>query len=107
MVMECYLRSEQNRGGFYGLFEVSEQQLVGQARCIKNSGWLSEVEIEEVRRKIKERGNENEENSQGPDDVIETRFEVDEQEVMDMGNRSRESTARDYRCRTVQPSRRK
>ena len=26
-----------------GLFEVSEQQLAGQARCIKNSGWLSEV----------------------------------------------------------------
>ena len=40
---------------------------------MKNSNWLSEVEIEEVRRKIYERGNENEENSQGPDEVIESR----------------------------------
>ena len=35
-----------------GLFEVTEQQLAGQALCIKNRGWLSEVEIEEMKREI-------------------------------------------------------
>ena len=60
-----------------GLFEVSDQQLAAQARWIKNSGWLSEVGIEEVKRKINERDNENEENSQGLDEVFETKFEVD------------------------------
>lgn len=60
IVMECYIRSEPTRRGFrkrmlnewreIGSFEATEQQLAGQARCIKNRGWLSYVEIEEIRR---------------------------------------------------------
>ena len=38
-----------------GLFEVTEQQLAGQALCIKNRGWLSQVEIEEIKRGIENR----------------------------------------------------
>ena len=62
IVMKCYLKSDPRKRGFckgmltfwndIGLFEVSEQQLAGQALCIKNRGCLSEIEIEEIRREI-------------------------------------------------------
>ena len=65
IVMKCYLKSEPKKRGFrkrmltiwkdIGLFEVTEQQLAGQALCIKNRGWLSEVEIEEIKRVIENR----------------------------------------------------
>ena len=35
-----------------GVFEVSEQRLADQAREIKMNGWLSDVEIAEIKRKI-------------------------------------------------------
>ena len=38
-----------------GLFMATEQQLKEQARFIKNRGWLSHVEIEEINRRV-ERG---------------------------------------------------
>ena len=63
IVMKCYLKSDPKKRGFrkrmltiwndIGLFEVTEQQLAGQALCIKNRGWLSEVEIEEIERNRK------------------------------------------------------
>ena len=37
-----------------GVFETSEERLADQARAIKVNGWLSEVEIEEIKRKILE-----------------------------------------------------
>ena len=35
-----------------GLFKATEQQLASQARCIKDRGWLTSTEIEEIQRKI-------------------------------------------------------
>ena len=60
--IECYLRSQPNVRGYrkrmltiwktIGLFEVTEAQLTSQVRCIRDRGWLSEVEMEEIERKI-------------------------------------------------------
>ena len=69
LLIECHLRSEPTKRGFRkrmlaiwndrGLFSATEQQLAGQVRCIKNRGWLSSVEIEEIQRAIdKESENE-------------------------------------------------
>lgn len=38
------------------VISATEQQLAGQARCIKNRGWLSTVEIEEIQRAIDNEG---------------------------------------------------
>ena len=35
-----------------GVFEISEQRLADQARVIKLNEWLSEVELEEIRREV-------------------------------------------------------
>ena len=35
-----------------GVFETAEQQLAGQVLCIKNKGWMSQVEIEEKKRSL-------------------------------------------------------
>ena len=35
-----------------GTFEITEQRLVDQARVVRTNEWLTEVELEEVRRKI-------------------------------------------------------
>ena len=35
-----------------GTFVITEQQLVDQARVIRTNKWLTEVEFEEIRRKI-------------------------------------------------------
>ena len=40
-----------------GLFELSEQKLVGQVRVIKTSGWISELELEELNREIESENN--------------------------------------------------
>ena len=42
-----------------GLFQVTEAQLTSQARCIRERGWLSDVEIEEIKRRIAETSQEN------------------------------------------------
>ena len=39
-----------------GVFEISEQRLDDQARAIKTNGWLSEIEIEEIKRDIDANG---------------------------------------------------
>jgi hypothetical protein len=62
IVIECYLRSKPKNRGYRKrlldiwnkkkLFSVSEQQLAGQALCIRNRGWLTAIEIEEIERKI-------------------------------------------------------
>ena len=41
-----------------GVFEVTEQRLADQVRAIKVNGWLSEVEIEEIRRNIEDKQND-------------------------------------------------
>ena len=59
-VMECYILSELERRGYLdrrreiwlqkGLFEVTKQRLGDQVRQIKKKGWLTDVEIEEIKR---------------------------------------------------------
>ena len=49
-----------------GLFQGNEQRIVDQARMIRVNGWLTDIEIEEIRRRIEDAGeqeyeNENEE----------------------------------------------
>ena len=69
VVTECYLRSRPEIRGYrkrmvgiwneIGLFPVTEAQLTSQARCIRERDWLSDVEIEEIKRRISETGQEN------------------------------------------------
>ena len=59
LVMKCYLKSDPSKRGYrkrmleiwnkIGVFETTEEQLTGQALCIRNNRWLSQVEIEEIK----------------------------------------------------------
>ena len=69
VVTECYLRIRPEIRGYrkrmvsiwkeIGLFQVTEAQLTSQARCTRERGWLSDAEIEEIKRRIAETGQEN------------------------------------------------
>ena len=60
--MECYLLSEPKIRGYRkrmlslwlqkGIFWVSEQRLVDQANTIRRNSWMTELEIEELERKV-------------------------------------------------------
>ena len=60
--MECYLLSEPTIRGYRkfmlslwlqkGMFWLSEQRLVDQANTIHRNSWMTELEIEELERKI-------------------------------------------------------
>ena len=60
--MECYLLSEPKIRGYRkrmlslwlqkGMFWVSEQRLVDQANTIRRNSWITELEIEELERKV-------------------------------------------------------
>ena len=62
IVMECYLLSEPKIRGHRkrmlslwqqkGMFWVSEQRLVDQANTIRRNSWMTELEIEELERKV-------------------------------------------------------
>ena len=62
IVMECYLLSEPKIRGYRkcmlrlwlqkGIFWVSEQRLVEQANTIRRNSWMTELEIEELERKV-------------------------------------------------------
>ena len=62
IVMECYLLSEPKIRGYRkhmlslwqqkGMFWVSEQRLVDQANTILRNSWMTELEIEELERKV-------------------------------------------------------
>ena len=62
IVMECYLSSEPKIRGYRkrmlslwlqkGMFWVSEQILVDQANTIRRNSWMTELEIEELERKV-------------------------------------------------------
>ena len=62
LVMYCKFKSEPNRRGYRkrmmdvwrdkGVFEISEQRLVDQARAIVVNQWLTDVELEEIKRDI-------------------------------------------------------
>ena len=60
--MECYLLSEPKIRGYRkrmlslwqqkGMFWVLEQRLVDQANTIRRNSWMTELEIEELKRKV-------------------------------------------------------
>ena len=60
--MECYLLSQPKIRGYRkrmlslwlqkGMFWVSEQRLVDQANAIRRNSWMTELEIEELQRKV-------------------------------------------------------
>ena len=62
IVMECYLLTEPKIRGYRkrmlslwqqkGMFWVSEQRLVDQANTIRRNSWMTELEIEELERKV-------------------------------------------------------
>lgn len=61
-VMQCYLRSQPDKRGYRkrmikiwqdsDLVEVSEQRLVDEVRQIKEKKWLSDLEIERIKRNV-------------------------------------------------------
>ena len=67
LIMRCFIESNPSTRGYrkrllaiwkeIGVFEVTEQRLADQVRAIKVNGWLSEVEIEEIHRNIKDKQN--------------------------------------------------
>ena len=66
LVMKCYIRSNPGSRGYrkrmlafwreVGEFEIGEQRLAGQARAVKVNGWLSDVEMEELKREVNNEG---------------------------------------------------
>ena len=62
IVMDCYLLSEPKIRGYRkrmlslwlqkGMFWVSEQRLVNQANAIRRNSWMTELEIEDLERKV-------------------------------------------------------
>ena len=62
LVMRCFNQSDPTRRGYQkrmiaiwreiGTFEITEQRLANQVGVISTNVWLTEVELEEIRRKI-------------------------------------------------------
>ena len=62
LVMRCFYQSSPTRRGYrkrmiaiwreIGTFEITEQRLVDQARVVRTNEGLTEVELEEIRRKF-------------------------------------------------------
>ena len=58
IVMQCYLFSEPKIRGYRksilqkGMFWVSKQRLVDEANTIRRNSWMTELEIEELERKV-------------------------------------------------------
>ena len=62
IVMRCFYRSEPAKRGYrkrmlsiwneLGVFEITEQRLADQERAIRTNEWLSEIELEKIKRKI-------------------------------------------------------
>ena len=62
LVMECYYRSGAPRRGFgrrilqywqeMGMFEKTENRLTGQARLILGNGWLTSVQLEQIKKEF-------------------------------------------------------
>ena len=62
LVMRCFYQSDPTRRGYQkrmiaiwreiGTFEITEQRLANQVGVISTNVWLTEVELEEIRRNI-------------------------------------------------------
>ena len=93
-IMECYCRSKPiNENGVpirgyhkrmyrewqdRGLFKATEQRICNQARAIGKNGWLSEVELEAIRKKVLMEM-EDRERTEGKTDDNEQREQVENQ----------------------------
>ena len=85
LVLRCFYQSDHTRKGYQKrmiaiwreieTFEITEQRLAGQARVIRTNEWLTEVGLEETRRKILKRkdGEDNQEINDMP--VVEEMIE--------------------------------
>ena len=78
--MKFYNKSDPSKRGFrkrmfsiwneLGVFELNEQKLAGQALAVRTNGWLSEIEIEEIKREINcDEGNQDARRSVSEDSV--------------------------------------
>ena len=88
--MECFFRGKpfdddgKSTGGYrqrmmqewkeLGVFEITEQRLCDQARAVRKNGWLSNLELENIRRMI---GAESEIGNESIKDVEENQTERD------------------------------
>ena len=89
--MKCYIKSAPSKRGFrkrmfstwneIGVFELNEQKRAGQALAIKTNGWLSEIEIEKIKREI----NSNEGNQDARANANEDSIEGANKGVRDRG----------------------
>ena len=62
LVMKCYIKSNPRVRGYIkrmmalwndiGVYKINQQRLADQVRAIKRNGWLSDVEIEEIKHSI-------------------------------------------------------
>ena len=62
LVMRCFYKSDPTRTGYrkrmiaiwrdIGTFEITEQRLVDQVRVVRANEWLTEVELQEIAKKI-------------------------------------------------------
>ena len=60
--MRCFYKSDPTRTGYrkrmiaiwrdIGTFEITEQRLVDQVRVVRANEWLTEVELQEIAKKI-------------------------------------------------------
>ena len=84
LVMKCFYASEPSKRGYrkrmfakwqeIGVFTVSEQRLADQVRAIKNNGFLSNIELEEIEGNIMMK--ENNSTSQERIDITESSEEI-------------------------------
>ena len=59
-IQPCVRRYRQRLHAFWKekrLFQAGEQRLCGQVRMIQKKGWLSQLQLEEIRRHLKSGGN--------------------------------------------------
>ena len=59
-IQPCVRRHRQRLHAFWKekrLFQAGEQRLCGQVRMIQKKGWLSQLQLEEIRRHLKSGGN--------------------------------------------------
>ena len=68
-------REWRNRGGF----ESTEQRICDQARAIRKNGWLSELELEMIKRSVIE-----EEERDANNDVEDGREQIDNENLVDV-----------------------
>ena len=63
LVMQCYFKSDPSKKNYrkrihviwneIGGFELTEQKLIGQTRALRKNKWLSDLELEQLRREIR------------------------------------------------------